>query len=97
MLEQIVQQRPDDPFPRYGLAMELKKVGRHADARSAFETLIEAHADYLPSYLMAGNLLVEMGDADAARATLDAGIDRARAAGDGHTLGELEAARSELA
>jgi hypothetical protein len=27
MLQQFVAKRPDDPFARYGLAMELKKRG----------------------------------------------------------------------
>lgn len=96
MLEQMVAQKPDEPFVHYGLAMELKKVGRQADARARFEHLIAAHPEYLASYLMAGNLLVEMGDNEGAKATYKAGMQKAEAASDGHTLGELEAALQEI-
>ena len=35
MLEKMVAAKPDDPFPKYGRAMELKKLGRNDEARAA--------------------------------------------------------------
>ena len=35
-LKGFIESNPDDPFTRYGLAMELKKLGRHDEAREAF-------------------------------------------------------------
>ncbi len=91
----MAEQRPDDPFPRYGLAMELVKRGQD-EAVEVFESLLRDHAGYVPSYLMYGNLLVQRGDRARAAEVLDRGIATAGAAGDDHALGELLAARAEL-
>lgn len=95
MLRQMVQARPDDPFPRYGLAMELKTRGED-EAVAVFESLLAEHPAYVPSYLMFGTLLVERGEPARAAQVLDRGIEAARAAGDDHALDELTAARAEL-
>lgn len=96
MLRQMAEGRPDDPFPSYGLAMELRKQGQREQARDVFETLMERHPDYVATYLMAGNLWEELGDRDRARAIYARGMDVARAAGDEHTLEELGAAHAGL-
>lgn len=94
MLEKLVSTNPKDPFAFYGLAMEYRKDGRDDDALRTFADLRAKHADYLPMYLMAGQILVAKGRRDEAREWLNAGIALARTRGDGKTLGELE---SELA
>ena len=96
MLQQMLAERPGEPFVHYGLAMELRKLGRGDEARQAFATLISEHPAYMPSYLMAGNQLVELGDKEAARVVYERGIEVARAASDEHTQGEIEAALGEL-
>lgn len=94
LLNQMVEQKPGDPFVRYGLAMELTKLGRHAEAWSAFEALIARSPEYVATYLMAGNLLVTMGESKKALGIYDKGIEVAKAAADDHTVSELEAARA---
>jgi predicted Zn-dependent protease len=96
MLRKMVEAKPDDPFPRYGLAMELRKHDERAQAREAFEALVERHPDYVATYLMFGNLLVELGEADEAKAIYDRGIEAATRAGDDHARSELQAARAEV-
>lgn len=96
MLQQFVAQKPDDPFARYGLAMELRKRGLHAQANAVFVELMSRHPSYVPAYLMAGNNLLADGDRDGAREVFTRGVAAARAAGDDHALGELEAARAAL-
>lgn len=54
----------------------------------------DRHFKGLPMYLMAGQMLVEAERVAEARTWLEAGLDLARARGDGKTAGELE---SELA
>lgn len=93
MLEQLVATKPGEPFPRYGLAMEYKKLERFDDAVAAFEQLIEVQPSYVPSYLMFGNLLETLGRAGEATKVYGAGIVAAQAAGDDHAIGELQAAR----
>lgn len=96
MLQDMVRQRPDEPFPKYGLAMELAKLERVEQASEAFDSLLEAHPDYVAAYLMAGNHFAKQGDAAKARATYDRGVEVAKAAGDDHTVGELEVALADL-
>lgn len=96
MLLSMVTTKPNDPFPRYGLAMEFKKLGRNDDAVQAFAELAEHHPKYVPGYLMHGNLLESMGRGAEARAVYDRGLEVASAAGDDHAESELRAARDAL-
>lgn len=96
MLRQMASSKPDDPFPQYGLAMELSKQGQIAEAREAFDLLVQAHPDYVATYLMFGNLLQAAGDPERARAIYEQGMEAARRAGNEHALGELQSARAEL-
>lgn len=96
MLKDFVAQNPDDPFPRYGLAMEHKSRGDLDAARAEFAELLERSPDYVATYLMYGNLLDELGEVDRAREIYSRGVEVARAAGDGHAASELTGALAEL-
>ena len=89
-LELMASRSASDPFPHYCLAQEYRSRGRHDDAVAAFAKLRERFPAYVPQYLMAAQLLHELGRRDDARDWLTAGIDAARAAKDGHAAGELE-------
>lgn len=91
-LQNLVEQFAQDPFPRYGLAMELRSLGRSADAKLAFDDLRSRFPDYVPQYLMYGQLLTELGERTAARQILTAGIEKAQQARNTHALGELQSA-----
>jgi tetratricopeptide (TPR) repeat protein len=88
----FIQRNPQDPFPRYGLAMELRSRGDLAAAAAAFDELIEGFPDYVPSYLMSGGLLAEMGRKPEAIERYRRGVEVAAARGDAHARKELEAA-----
>ncbi len=92
VIRKIVAQQPNDPFPRYGLAMELTKTGQHDEAEQAFAELEQKFPDYVPQYLMRANLLIEMKRGEDAKGVLQRGIAAAQRKGDGHALGELQAA-----
>lgn len=96
MLRSFCEKAPGDPFPRYGVAMELRRGGDLAGAVAAFAAMAKDFPDYVPQYLMAGQTLREMGDVPAARAVLDAGIAVATRVGNSHARGELQSARDEL-
>lgn len=95
MLEKLTGSGTNDSFAWYGLALEYKKEKRFEDALRTFETLRARDPEYLPMYLMAGQLLIELRRFEPAREWLSAGIELARKKGDGKTLGELESALSE--
>ena len=95
MLEKLTSSGKADAFAWYGLAMEYRKLGRLEDALDAFETLRKSHSDYLPMYLMAGQLLLENQRPSEARSWLEQGITLARQRGDAKALAELEDALAQ--
>ena len=92
----FISRTPTDPFPRYGLAMELKTRGELAEAWAAFQELIEKFPDYVPTYLMAGGTLVALGRKDDAIGVYTQGIEVAQRRGDQHARRELESALAEV-
>jgi predicted Zn-dependent protease len=86
-----------DPFVGYGLAMEYRSLGRFDEAFAAFDALRERSPDYVPMYLMCGQMLESMSRAEDARAWFTSGMEVARAKGDGHALSELESALQLIA
>lgn len=95
MLEKMVNSGAADSFARYALALEYKKEERLEDAIGAFEALREADAAYLPQYLMAGQMLIDVERKEEAKIWLDAGLALAQSQGDGKTAGEIEAALAD--
>ncbi len=96
MLQKMVESGQADSFARYALAMELKKEERSEDALRAFEELSAADPSYVPQYLMAGQMLIDLGRPEQAKAWLEKGVLIAQKAGDGHALSELEGALAQL-
>ena len=94
MLEKVIATAAADSFAFYCLAMEYRKEGRVDDALAAFGTLRTRDANYLPMYLMAGQMLREAGRLPDAASWLTQGIELATQKNDSMALGELE---SELA
>lgn len=95
-IEKMLEGEPRDPFPWYARAMELRSLDRLDDALAAYETVATRFPDYVPTYLMAGQVARALGRDHEARTWLERGIEAARAAADGHALSELQAALSEL-
>jgi Tfp pilus assembly protein PilF len=96
MLKAFIVQRPSDPFPRYGLALEYKNAGQLEAARDEFATLMQAHPTYTAAYLHAGNTAVSLGRPQDAREIYTRGVEACIKAGDGHARGELEGALATL-
>jgi predicted Zn-dependent protease len=89
VLEKLGNAPNADSFARYGLAMEYRKEGRVADALAAFERLRDADPDYVPMYLMAGQMLLDEERAAEARVWLEAGVTAATKKGDSKAKNEL--------
>ncbi len=97
MLEEFVATKPDDAFSRYGLAMECMNSGDPAAANGHFSALLARNANYIPAYLIYGQLLARESRNDEARKILSAGIAAAAQKGDEHARSEMETLLSELA
>jgi tetratricopeptide (TPR) repeat protein len=89
-LKVFIDQRPDDPFPRYALGMELKGAGDLAGAATAFRDLAARVPGYVATYLQLGQVLEQLGELDEARSVLTTGIKQAEKAGNAHALSEME-------
>jgi predicted Zn-dependent protease len=87
--QRMVDERPDEPFARYSLAMSYRSLGRAEEAAREFGELLRRKPDYVPAYLMLGQTLEILGRAEEAARVYADGI--AAAADRKH-----EHARSEL-
>ena len=92
----FISKSPADPFPRYGLAMELKGRGELDEAWGVFQELIAKFPDYVATYLMAGGTLLALGRKDEAATIYQQGIEVASRGGDTHARGELQSALAEI-
>src|SRR5919198_5877381 len=88
-LRKFIADRPDDPFPRYALALELKGSGDARGAAAELEELLARKSDYLAAYLQLGMLLTSLDRPEDAREILVRGQQVARSQNNGHTLSEL--------
>jgi tetratricopeptide (TPR) repeat protein len=88
-LKDFVAQAPDNPFARYGLAMELKQMGETDAALEQFNLLAERHPDYAAGFQQAGQLLLGLGRVAEARQQLQTGIAAAERTGDAHAAAEM--------
>lgn len=90
-LEKLLQADPGDPFILYGLAHEHAKLGQHETAVGFYDRCIAADAGYCYAYYHKARSLQELDRIDEAVETLKQGTKKAREAGDGHAVSELQA------
>lgn len=95
-LKRFIEAKPDEPFPRYALALELRGQGDVEGAIRELQALVARNPHYVPSWLMLGMLLQSAGRTDEARAAFTAGQGHARAKGDTHALSELTSSLEAL-
>jgi predicted Zn-dependent protease len=85
----FVAKSPDDAFARYSLAMALRNAGRLDDAIAEFRETARRRPDYVPTYLMLGQVLEAAGRSGEAAAAYEAGITAAIPLNDMHARSEL--------
>jgi predicted Zn-dependent protease len=91
MLEQSLSESPDDPFLRYGLAMQCLRDGDVVEGRERLRALIEDDPDkQIAAYQQLGQSYADAGEIGEATTILKIGVAKARAAGDGHAAAEME-------
>lgn len=98
-LQQIrewLEESPEDPELRYALAMELRGAGNAAAAAGELGRLIQARPDFVPSYLMLAQILIQLVRDDDARVVLHDGIAAARSAANEHAQSELQSLLDSL-
>lgn len=96
MLEEFVDQDPNDSFSRYALALELEKESRAEDAVPQLREVIARDSSYVAAYYHLGRLLAKTGRVDDAREAYCRGLDAAVAAGDQRARSEMQEALEML-
>ena len=96
MLRQLVDEHPQEAFPRYGLAVELANQGQLEDALQHFAKLIEQHPNYTAGYQMSAQTLLRAGRNQEARRLLQDGIASAKREGNAKDEGEIQGILHEL-
>lgn len=89
MLEKLIESGSKDPFHHYARALELRSLGQAQAALAALERVTGEFPEYVPSYLIAAQLSVELGDGARARSFCDQGLLAARRARNDHAQSEL--------
>jgi tetratricopeptide (TPR) repeat protein len=96
MFDKLIAQGSQDPFVRYARALELRGLGELAASLQALEEVRTLHPDYVPTFLMAGQIATALDQLEQARAWLSQGIAVSKAARDEHARSELQAALDAL-
>ena len=95
-LEKMIAQGTKDPFVRYARALELRGEGTPEQALTALAEVRELHPEYVPTFLMAGQIAAQLDRIAEARAWLAQGIVVAKTARDEHARSELQSALDAL-
>jgi tetratricopeptide (TPR) repeat protein len=90
MLKKMVEGGSEDPFHWYALAMEHRSRGDLETALSAYEDVRERFPDYVPTFLMAGQVCEELARHEEAKKWLEDGLVAAEKAGDGKAQTEIQ-------
>jgi tetratricopeptide (TPR) repeat protein len=96
-LQQFLAASPDDSFLHHALALEFVKAGDESLAEKHFRHNLDSAPQYVATYYHLGKLLERSNRGDDAIAMYERGMAIAKAAGDGHTYNELQAAYEDLA
>ena len=95
-LEEFLKATPQDCFVKHALALEYIKQGEDGPAEVQFRELLQIDENYIGSYYHLAKLLERNGSVEAAVEVYQKGMEKAKAAGDRHTFGELQSAWEEL-
>ena len=95
-LKAFLREQPGDNFLQHALALEYVKLGKEAEARELFETILQRDPGYTGSYYHLGKLLERTGLPTGAVQVYEKGMAACRQAGDTHAYNELQAAYEDL-
>jgi tetratricopeptide (TPR) repeat protein len=96
ILQQMLEQDPNNSFARYGLAMEYANTGKLVEAVGEYQALLARDENYVAAYFHGGQTLEKLGRIDEAREVYQKGIAASTRKGDAHTRAEIEAALNLL-
>lgn len=96
MLEKMIEKGSVDPFVFYARALELRGLDRLEEALTALADVETRFPDYVPTFLMAGQVAQTLDREGVARGYLERGLALATRVGDEHARSELQQALDAL-
>jgi cytochrome c-type biogenesis protein CcmH/NrfG len=96
-IEKMLAEDPNDPFLRYGLAMEHVSEGEDEAAVGCFQGLLAVDPHYVAAYMQVSQALIRLGRNSDARTYLNQGIAAARQQGNAHAAEEMQGFLANLA
>ncbi len=96
LLEEFLEENPNDSFTRYAIGLERLNLGQYQQAIEAFEKLVELDPDYIATYYQLGRAYEATGRTELAERAYRQGIEACQKAGDLKTKAELEEALEQL-
>ncbi|HEX6939474.1 MAG TPA: tetratricopeptide repeat protein [Longimicrobiales bacterium] len=90
VLRKMIERNPDDPRLRFGLALELEKLGRWDEVADELRAYLALADDEGNAWGRLGNALRRLGRDDEARDAYRKGIDAARRHGHPGMAAEFE-------
>jgi tetratricopeptide (TPR) repeat protein len=91
-LEELLKEDPNDPFLKYGIALEHAKLGNLTEAITRIENLLAEKPDYLGAYYQLGQYYEAAEDFGAAKNIYEKGMLLAKEKKNMKTLNELREA-----
>ena len=88
-LQVFLKESPDDPFLKYALTTEYKKLGDTEKTLAGFQDLYEHHPDYVGAYYHFAKFLEEQGQKEKALTIYQEGMQKAQEARNRHAYNEL--------
>lgn len=88
-LLKLAKSAPDDPLSHYAVGLEYFNLERWDDAGAAFQRTLQIDGKYTAAYYHKARAEIRADRREAARATLAAGIECAKAKGDLKTEREM--------
>lgn len=95
-IQQMLLGNPKDLFLRHALALEWIKIGKDADAKELFISILTDAPDYVGSYYHFAKLLERLQETEQAIAWYEKGMAAAKTANDQHAYNELQSAYEDL-
>ncbi|HEX2201762.1 MAG TPA: tetratricopeptide repeat protein [Longimicrobium sp.] len=89
-LKKMAESKPDDPRPRFALAVEYEKAGRWEDVVAELRAYIGVWADEGNAYGRLGHALRQLGRDDEAKEAYRQGVEAAYRYGHPTMAGEFE-------
>lgn len=95
-LEELLREDPNDPFLKYGIALEYAKLGNINEAILRIENLLSEKPDYLGAYYQLGQYYEAVKNFDSAKKIYAKGMLLAKEKKNMKTLNELREALEQL-